>query len=91
MFLAGRYVFAHFASLINYRAGNIIVSGIKKKLYPRLLNNSESDSISSTLLVTRISDDMKPFFSMFIPYAIATVMVGILLLTFRQSVSLQAC
>jgi ATP-binding cassette, subfamily C, bacterial CydD len=65
VFLTGRYVFAHFSSLINYRAGNIIVSKIKKKLYPRLLNNSQSDSISSTLLVTRVSDDLKPFFSFF--------------------------
>ena len=80
VFLTGRYVFAHFSSLINYRAGNIIVSKIKKKLYPRLLNNSQSDSISSTLLVTRVSDDLKPFFSFFIPYAIASVLVGILLL-----------
>ena len=80
-FLAGRYVFAHFSSLINYRAGNIIVSKIKKKLYPGLLNNSQSDSISSTLLVSRVSDDLKPFFSFFIPYAIASVLVGILLLS----------
>jgi ATP-binding cassette, subfamily C, bacterial CydD len=80
VFLTGRYVFAHFSSLINYRAGNIIVSKIKKKLYPRLLNNSQSDSISSTLLVTRVSDDLKPFFSFFIPYAIASVLVGLLLL-----------
>ena len=80
VFLTGRYVFAHFSSIINYKAGNIIVSKIKRKLYPRLLNNSQSDSISSTLLVTRVSDDLKPFFSFFIPYAIASVLVGILLL-----------
>ena len=80
VFLTGRYVFAHFSSLINYRAGNIIVSKIKRNLYPRLLNNSQSDSISSTLLVTRVSDDLKPFFSFFIPYAIASVLVGILIL-----------
>lgn len=79
-FLAGRYVFAHLASLINYRAGNLIVSNIKKRLYPKLLNNNESDSISSTLLVTRVSDDLKPYFSFFIPYATASVLVGILLL-----------
>ncbi len=79
-FLTGRYVLAHFSSLINYRAGNLIVSKIKKKLYPRLLNDSQSDSISSTLLVTRVSDDLKPYFSFFIPYATASVLVGILLL-----------
>jgi ATP-binding cassette, subfamily C, bacterial CydD len=79
VFLTGRYVFAHFSSIISYRAGNIIVSKIKKKLYPKLLNNSQSDSISSTLLVTRVSDDLKPFFSFFIPYAISSVLVGILL------------
>jgi ATP-binding cassette subfamily C protein CydD len=79
-FLTGRYVFAHFASLINYRAGNLIASNIKKRLYPKLLNNSQSDAISSTLLVTRVSDDLKPYFSFFIPYATASVLVGILLL-----------
>jgi ATP-binding cassette subfamily C protein CydD len=78
--LGGRYVFAHFASLINYGAGNIIVSKIKKKLYPELLHNSQSDSVSSTLLVTRACDDLKPFFSFFVPYAVASVMVSMLLL-----------
>lgn len=80
VFLAGRYFFAHFSSLINYNAGHLIVSKIKKNLYPRLLNNNQSDSISSTLLVTRISDDLRPYFSFFIPYAVASVLVGILLL-----------
>ena len=80
-FLTGRYVFAYFSSLINYQAGNTIVSKIKKTLYPRLLNNSQSDSISSSLLVTRVSDDLKPFFSFFIPYTIASVLVAILLLS----------
>jgi ATP-binding cassette subfamily C protein CydD len=80
--LAGRYVFAHLASLINYKAGNTIVSKIKKALYPKLLNYSQSDSISSTLLVTRVSDDLKTFFSFFIPYAIAAALVGIFLLVF---------
>ena len=75
--LTGRYVFAHLASLINYRAGNSIVSKIKKELYPKLLNNSQTDSISSALLVTRVSDDLKTFFSFFIPYAIASALVGI--------------
>jgi len=79
-FIAGRYVFAHFASLINYRAGRILVSRVKKGLYPKLLNHSQTDSISSALLVTRVSDDLKPFFSFFIPYAIASGLVGILLL-----------
>jgi len=80
-FLTGRYIFAHFSSIINYRAGNKIVSKIKSFLYPKLLNNSQSDAISSTLLVTRVSDDLKPFFAFFIPYAIASVVVGLLLLT----------
>ena len=79
-FLAGRYVFAHYASLIHYKAGNLIVSTIKRRLYPRLLNNSQSDAISSTLFVTRVSDDLKPYFSFFIPYATASVLVGVLLL-----------
>lgn len=79
VYIIGRYVFAHLASMLNYKAGTAIVSKIKKKLYPKLLNNNESDSISSTLLLTRISDDLKPFFSFFVPYAIATVLVGILL------------
>ena len=80
LFIAGRYLFGHFASVINYSAGSIIVAKIKKKLYPRLLNNNQHDSISGTLMVTRVSDDLKPFFSFFIPYATASVMVAILLL-----------
>jgi ATP-binding cassette subfamily C protein CydD len=80
VFLAGRYIFAHFASVTNYRAGTIIVAKIKKKLYPRLLHHNSSDSISSTLMLTRVSDDLKPFFSFFIPNALASVLVGILLL-----------
>lgn len=80
IFLTGRYILAHFASLLNYRAGNIIVSKVKKKLYPILLNNSQSDSISSTLFVTRISDDLKAYFAFFIPYSMASVLVSLLLL-----------
>jgi len=79
-FLTGRYVFAHFSSIINYKAGNTVVSKIKTQLYPRLLHNNQSDSISSSLLVTRVTDDLKPFFSFFIPYAIASVLVILLLL-----------
>lgn len=78
--LTGRYVFAHFASLLNYKAGNIIVAKIKKALYPRLLNNSRIDSVAGTLLVTRTSDDLRPFYAFFIPYAIASVLVSVLLL-----------
>jgi len=80
LFLVGRYVFAHGAALLNYSAGNRIVSNLKKQLYPRLLNNNQTDSIASTLLVTRASDDMKPFFSFFVPYAIASVVVSFVLL-----------
>lgn len=80
IFLAGRYIFAHFASIFNYNAGNIVVTKIKNKLYPLLLNNSKSDSISSMLMVTRVSDDLKPFYSFFIPYAISSVLVCTLLL-----------
>ncbi len=76
VFLTGRYVFAHFASQFNLEAGNIIVSKIKRELYPRLLNNSQPDSVSSTLLVTRISDDLKPFFVFFIPHAVALFLVS---------------
>lgn len=79
-FLAGRYVFAHFSSLTNYKTGTKIVTKIKKKLYPRLLNHNQADSISNTLLVTRVCDDLKPFFSFFIPYAFASVIVVILIL-----------
>lgn len=78
--LTGRYIFAHWASIINYGAGNKIVSEIKKKLYPRLLHNNATDSISGTLLLTRASDDLRPFFSFFVPYAIASVVVSVLLL-----------
>lgn len=80
LFLTGRYVFAHFASQFNYNAGNIIVSKIKKKIYPLLLNNSQLDSTSSALYVTRISDDLKPFYAFFIPYSVATALVSTVLL-----------
>lgn len=79
-FLIGRYVFAHFASVLNYDAGNRIVSKIKKQIYPILLNNSRLDSTSSTLYVTKISDDLKPYFAFFIPYAIASFLVSASLL-----------
>ena len=80
VFLTGRYIFAHFASQLNYNAGNIIVTKVKKELYPILLNNSRSDSVSSTLFVTRVSDDLKPYFAFFIPYAMASVLVSMLLM-----------
>ncbi|MDR1715249.1 MAG: ATP-binding cassette domain-containing protein [Prevotella sp.] len=80
VFLMGRYIFAHYASLFNYKAGNIIVSKIKKRLYPILLNNNKLDSISSTLFVTRISDDLKPFYAFFIPYLMASLIVSGMLL-----------
>jgi len=79
-FLAARYVFAHFASQLNYRAGNRIVSNIRKELYPKLLNNNQFDSVSGTLLVTKVSDDLKPFYSFFVPYAIASVLVAVMIL-----------
>lgn len=79
-FLTGRYILAHFASQFNYKAGNTIVARVKKQLYPILLKNSKFDSVSSTLLVTRISGDFKPFYAFFIPYAIASILVSILLL-----------
>ncbi|WP_436414284.1 ATP-binding cassette domain-containing protein [Petrimonas sp.] len=80
LFLAGRYVFAHLASLVNYQAGNIIVSKIKKSIYPILLKNNQLDSTSATLYVTKISDDLKPYFAFFIPYAIASLLVSLSLL-----------
>lgn len=80
LFLTGRYIFAHFASQLNHNAGNIIVSNIKKQLYPRLLHNSQLDSTTGALYVTRISDDLKPFFAFFVPYAMATAMVSSVLL-----------
>jgi ATP-binding cassette subfamily C protein CydD len=80
LFLLGRYVFAYFASIINYRSGNKIVSAIKRRIYPVLLNNSQTDSVSASMLVTRISDDLKPYFSFFIPHAISSALVGILIL-----------
>ena len=79
-FIAGRYVFAHFASVLNYNAGNVIVDKVKKQLYPELLRNNQTDSISGTLLVTKATDDLKPFYSFFVPYAIASFLVGGLLL-----------
>lgn len=80
LFLTGRYIFAHLASQFNYNAGNIIVSKVKEEIYPILLNNSQLDSTTSTLYVTRISDDLKPFFSFFLPYSVATALVSSALL-----------
>lgn len=80
VFLAGRYVFAHFASLMNYNASNFIVSKIKKDIYPILLDDNQLDSTSATLYITKISDDLKPYFAFFIPYAIASIVVSLSLL-----------
>lgn len=80
VFLAGRYGLAYFASLSNYKAGNLVVARIKKALYPKLLTNNRIDSVTGTLLVTRVSDDLKPFYSFFVPYAIASVVVSLMLL-----------
>jgi ATP-binding cassette subfamily C protein CydD len=79
-FLAGRYLFAHLESRFNYRAGNTIVAGIKKELYPVLLQENQLDSTSGALYMTKISDDLKPYFAFFIPYSVATAVVSILLL-----------
>ena len=67
-FLAGRYIFAHLESRSNYNAGNAIVAGIKKEIYPVLLRDSNLDSTSSALYVTKISDDLKPYFAFFVPF-----------------------
>ncbi|MCC8018848.1 MAG: ATP-binding cassette domain-containing protein [Rikenellaceae bacterium] len=53
---------------------------MKRELYPALLKNNEIDSVSGTLMVTRINDDLKPYFSFFIPNAMASVLVSGLLL-----------
>ena len=79
-FLAGRYFFANLESRFNYSAGNAIVADIKKELFPVLLNNNRLDSTSSALYVTKISDDLRPYFAFFVPYSVATVVVSILLL-----------
>lgn len=80
VFLVSRYVFAHYSSVLNYNASSLIVSKIKKETYPSLLNHNELDSTTATLYVTKISDDLKPYYAFFIPYAIASVLVGILIL-----------
>lgn len=79
-FLTGRYIFAHLESRSNYRAGSTIVADIKKELYPVLLQENELDSTSGALYMTKITDDMKPYFAFFIPYSVATAVVSILLL-----------
>lgn len=76
VFLTARYIFAHFASIFNYKAGNTIVSKVKKNLYPILLNNNKLDSVASTLYITRVSEDLKPFYAFFIPYAMASLLVS---------------
>ncbi len=80
IFLAGRYLFAHFESRSNYNAGNAIVAGIKKEIFPVLLRDSNLDSTSSALYVTKISDDLRPYFAFFVPYSVATAVVSIVLL-----------
>ncbi len=80
IFLAGRYLFAHLESISNYKAGNKIVAGIKKELFPLLLKDSSLDSTTSALYVTKISDDLRPYFAFFVPYSVATVVVSTLLL-----------
>ena len=79
-FLAGRYLFAHLESRSNYQAGNTIVAGIKKELYPVLLQENQLDSTTGALYMTKISDDLKPYFAFFVPYSVATAVVSILLL-----------
>jgi ATP-binding cassette subfamily C protein CydD len=80
LFLTGRYVFACFASQLNFNAGNTVVANIKKKMYPLLLRDNQLEATSSALYATRISDDLKPFFAFFIPYSAATALVGGMLL-----------
>lgn len=80
IFLAGRYIFAHFESRSNYNAGNTIVASIKKEIFPVLLRDSNLDSTSSALYVTKISDDLRPYFAFFVPYSVATAVVSIVLL-----------
>lgn len=80
VFLGGRYLFAHLESISNYNAGNAIAVNIKKELYPVLLKNNKLNSTDSALYVTKISDDLKPYFAFFIPYSVATVVVSTLLL-----------
>ena len=80
IFLAGRYLFAHFESRSNYNAGNAIVADIKKEIFPILLRESNLDSTSSALYVTKISDDLRPYFAFFVPYSVASVVVSIVLL-----------
>lgn len=80
IFLAGRYLFAHFESRSNYNAGNAIVADIKNEIFPVLLRESNLDSTSSALYVTKISDDLRPYFAFFVPYSVASVVVSIVLL-----------
>lgn len=58
-FLAGRYLFAHCALILNYRCGEKIVSKLKTEAYPQLLNNNEPDSTTAALYLTKIADDLK--------------------------------
>lgn len=80
LFLAGRYIFAHFESRSNYNAGNRIVEDIKRELFPVLLQESNLDSTTSALYMTKISNDLRPYFAFFVPYSVATAVVSILLL-----------
>lgn len=80
VFLAGRYIFANLESRFNYNAGNAIVADIKKELFPILLQDNKLSSTDSALYVTKISDDLKPYYAFFVPYSVATAVVSILLL-----------
>lgn len=80
LFLTGRYILAHLASLVNYNTAKKIVSDIKRELHPTLLNDNRLDATESTILLTKIADDLKHYFSSFIPNAIATGIVSLCLL-----------
>ena len=45
-----------------------------------MLHNNQTDSVTGTLLLTRATDDLRPFFAFFVPYAIASVLVSVVLL-----------
>lgn len=78
-FLGGRYFFAHFALIFNYNAGDKIVSRLKSEAYPKLLHNNELDTASSTLYLTKMADDLKPYYTSFISNAMAAVTVSLLI------------
>ncbi len=80
LFLGGRYFFSYLYSALCFKAGTTIISRLKNQIYQSLLHNNHLDSVESSTLVTNVCDDLKPFYSSFIPNAVNSILVGLMLI-----------